>query len=187
VSAQAAAPAQPSSALREVGAWRAARELELDLSAGTIRIVPGTADRVRVLAPTDVDHDDNVDLRATYSTEGEVGRLRVSARDELVVTVEVPPTVSLGVKMSAGRLDVGPIAGDKDLQLKAGELIVRATEADHAADADLHVTAGEIQWQTHGVRRGGLLRSYWRSGTPGASGGASKLHARVLAGELRIL
>jgi hypothetical protein len=167
--------------LREVGSWAAARELEIELTAGSVRIVPGAAGRVRVLAPVHTDDDENVELRAKYSGDGGAGRLDVRARDELVVTIEVPPSVALTVKMSAGELHVGPITGDKDVKLAAGELVLHAAETDQAADVQLRVLTGEITWKKLGVERGGLFRSYEREGS------GSKLRARVTAGELRII
>jgi hypothetical protein len=167
--------------LREVGAWAAAGQLDVELSAGSVRIVPGAADRVRVLAPVDTDDDENVDLRARYSIHKGEGRLQVRARDELVVTIEVPPSVGLVVRMSAGELHVGPIVGDKDLRLAAGELVLRAADGEQDADVQLRVMTGEIQWKKLGVERGGLFRSYQRDGA------GPRLRARVTAGELRII
>jgi hypothetical protein len=180
--------AAPEAPLREVGSWSATGALALDLTAGSVRIVPGTTGRVRVLAPTELDHDDNVDLRADYAVRRGVGRLAVRARDEMIVTIEVPPSVGLEVRMTAGELEIGPIVGDKDLRLKAGELVVHATDADLTADAHLHVTAGETQWGRRDVYRGGLFRSYRQSGATTAAGGRpAELSARVIAGELRII
>lgn len=177
--APAASAIQP--ALREVGAWTAARELAIELSAGSVRIVPGAADRVRVLAPVVTDDDENVELRAKYSTKDGKGRLDVRARDELVVTIEVPPSVALVVQMSAGELHVGPISGDKDVKLSAGELVLHAAESERDADVELRVMTGEITWKKQGVERGGLFRSYVRDGN------GPKVRARVTAGELRII
>jgi hypothetical protein len=167
--------------LREVGSWAAAGELEIELTAGSVRIVPGAAGRVRVLAPVRTDDDTNVELRAKYSGKGGAGRLDVRARDELVVTIEVPPSVALAVKMSAGELHVGPIAGDKDVKLAAGELVLRAGDADQAADVQLSVVTGQITWRQLGVDQGGFFRSYERDGS------GPKLRARVTVGELRII
>lgn len=178
--AEAVPSAAVQPALREIGSWQAARELSVELSAGSVRIVPGASDRVRVLAPVATD-DENVDLRAKYTTKNGTGRLAVRARDELVVTIEVPPSTALDVQMSAGELHVGPIGGDKDLRLSAGQLVLQSAESDRDADVRLRVTTGEITWQGQGVQRGGLFRSYARDGS------GPKVRARVTAGELRVI
>lgn len=156
-----------------------ARELELHTTAGSVRVVVGADDRVRVHGGH---RDRDEPPQVSYTVRRGVGELAVRGHDELELVVEVPRTLALAVRMTAGELEVGRIEGDLDLRLRAGRVTIDAADAAEYADIDVSVVTGEIVWDAANVRHGGLFRSYDRSGT-----GRAKLRVRVLAGSVDIV
>lgn len=102
-------------------------------------------------------------------------------KNELEVTVEVPKTSGIFVRMGAGELSVTDISGDKDIELHAGDLSIAVGSASDYAQVDASVTAGNLDAAPFGESHGGLFRSFGKSGA-----GKHKLHAHIGAGNLEL-
>ena len=94
-------------------------------------------------------------------------------------TIEVPRRSNLWVRLTAGDLNVGNIEGDKDLELRAGQLTVAVPRPQDYGPRDASVTSGGIQASAFNVTKGGLFRSFHQQGP-----GKYRLHAHVTAGEI---
>jgi hypothetical protein len=97
------------------------------------------------------------------------------------VTVEVPTTVDLRVRMPAGQLELKGVTGNKDLELHAGQLDVEINKAAEYAHVDGSVTTGQVDAEPWDVSKGGLFRSFSREGP-----GKYRLHAHVGAGQITL-
>jgi len=94
-------------------------------------------------------------------------------------TIEVPRRSNLWVRLTAGELNVGNIEGDKDLELRAGQLTVAVPRPQDYGPRDASVTSGAIQSSAFEVSKGGLFRSFHQQGP-----GKYRLHAHVTAGDI---
>lgn len=121
------------------------------------------------------------DLRVRLETSGSRGDIKVAGcpRNNFEMKIEVPKASNLYVRMFAGELKVSGLTGDKDVQLHAGQLTMEIGEASDYAHVDASVNSGELDARPFDVEKGGLFRSFERSGP-----GKYRLHAHVGAGEL---
>jgi hypothetical protein len=123
------------------------------------------------------------DLTVRFERHVDNGDLRISGgpRNDLRVTIEVPASSALYVRMPAGELNVDGVSGDKDVELHAGELTISVGSAADYANVDASVLSGGLEAAPFGESHGGLFRSFEKHGT-----GKYKLHAHVGAGDLTL-
>lgn len=123
------------------------------------------------------------DLTVRYQRSDSDADLRVfgGPKNELQVTIEIPKSAMLFVRMPAGELSVEGISGDKDVELHAGELTISVGNAADYSHVDASVLSGEVDGAPFGEYHGGLFRSFTKNGT-----GRYKLHAHVGAGQLTL-
>ncbi len=94
-------------------------------------------------------------------------------------TIEVPRRSNLWVRLTAGQLTIGNIEGDKDLEIRAGQMSVSIPRPQDYGSRDASVTSGAIEASAFDVSKGGLFRSFHQQGP-----GKYRLHAHVIAGEI---
>jgi hypothetical protein len=95
------------------------------------------------------------------------------------ITVEVPKTSDLHVRMFAGQLEVAGVTGNKDLEMHAGQLDVEINKVSEYAHVDGSVNTGQVDAQPWDTSKGGLFRSFSKEGS-----GKYRLHAHVGAGQI---
>ncbi len=166
---------------------------ELGNSPVEAKLIPGG--RIRMsLCPsgiTIVGVDEPV-LRVSYHPERETVRVRAEIsrdRADLRITgcghnnfqvrIEIPKASALHVRMLAGQLDVQDVVGDKDVELSFGQLNLDVGKPDQYGHVDASVNSGQLEATAFSVSKGGLFRSFDRSGS-----GKYRLHAHVGAGQL---
>jgi hypothetical protein len=93
--------------------------------------------------------------------------------------IEVPRKSNLWVRLSAGQLTVGAVEGDKNLEIRAGQLEVEVANPDDYGHRDASVWTGAIEASAFNISKGGLFRSFEQSGS-----GKFRLHAHVMTGEI---
>jgi hypothetical protein len=116
-----------------------------------------------------------IDLRA--------GKLNVhggSDDRQFRARIEVPNRLHLTVRVPAGEVKISDVTGDKDVELRAGDLTISVGNASDYAHADASVTAGDLTASPFGVIRDGLFRSFSKDN----ASGKYRLHAQVWAGDL---
>jgi hypothetical protein len=154
--------------------------LQIELRSGDFRIVGGENNKISVRFEGK-NAGNARDLTVRFKRTSSDAELRVSGgpRNGLQVTIEVPKSTGLFVRMPAGQLEVDGIAGDKDISLHAGELILSVGNPSDYARVDASVTSGGIEAGPFGESHGGLFRSFHKNGT-----GKYQLYAHVGAGDL---
>ncbi|HTS37893.1 MAG TPA: hypothetical protein VMH04_19615 [Candidatus Solibacter sp.] len=120
-------------------------------------------------------------VKARIIVKGNQAEIRVTdcPHNNFQLRIEVPKTSDLYARMFAGELDVRGVSGNKDVQLRAGQLNIEMGDPAEYAHVDASVNSGEVNASPYGVDKGGLFRSFDRSGP-----GKYRLHAHVGAGEL---
>jgi DUF4097 and DUF4098 domain-containing protein YvlB len=99
------------------------------------------------------------------------------------VRIEVPRKTSLRVEMSAGQVKVEEIAGDKDIDLYAGQIIISSTHPWDYRSVDVSVSIGAVKAPVYGAEKGGFFRGI----TKETANGEYSLHAHVITGEIELL
>jgi hypothetical protein len=154
--------------------------LDLDLSAGGIAIRPSEDGRVRVRGTSKGDQDlSRVQIR--FASSGGASTLKVShtPNNNFQMEIQVPRSISLSLRMTAGQLTLEGVEGDKDLRLHAGQLIVQVGDPAGYGPVSASVWAGEVRPGPFGDTKGGLFRSFRYEGK-----GSRSLQASVKAGEV---
>jgi hypothetical protein len=154
--------------------------VRLHLEAGGYRIRPSEADNIAVICSARTP-DRLREVKVEIKVAGSHANVYVTntPNNNFNATIEVPRRSNLWVRLTAGELNVGNIEGDKDLELRAGQLTVAVPRPQDYGPRDASVTSGAIQASAFDVSKGGLFRSFRQQGP-----GKYRLHAHVTAGEI---
>jgi len=162
--------------------YPAGSQLSVYLRSGDVRVVGGTENKVSVRVDAK-DMEKAREVRVTFDRSEHSAELHVSGgpRNDIQITVEVPKDTGLYVRMPAGQLEITDVAGDKDVQLHAGELILHVGSPADYSYVEASVTTGGLEAPPFHEDHGGLFRSFHKSGN-----GKYRLHAHVGAGDLTL-
>jgi hypothetical protein len=154
--------------------------LKMDLVAGDYEITGSPEARVRIdWSVREADALRKVQVRA----ETRNGELRITTdgphNKGLKFRIRVPDPSHLYVRMSAGDLTIEDIRGNKDVELRAGDLRIDVGRADDYKKVDASLWAGDIKASAFRISKDGLFRSFDWKGP-----GAYRLHAHLMAGDL---
>jgi hypothetical protein len=157
--------------------------LDLHIRSAEIHIVGSEENKVAVSVggKKGVNSDD---IKAQFQRTGDFGELRITGGPNdggVTIAVRVPKNSSLRVRIFAGAVEVRDIQGDKNIELGAGDLTIGVGDAGNYSRVEASVTSGGIEAAPFGESRGGLFRSFERSGS-----GKYKLIAHVGAGDLTL-
>jgi hypothetical protein len=153
------------------------REIAMNLRSGEITIVGTDAAFVRVSC----DVKDNArDIRITFAADHLT--IRGGPDRDVHFRIEVPHSMNLRVRCSAGDLTVSGISGDKDVELNAGNLTIAVGDAGAYRHAEASVLAGNISASPFGIEHDGLFRSFSKNNPAGRY----RLRAELLAGNLTL-
>jgi len=157
-------------------------QLSIRVRSGDVRVV-GSAENKVIVKVDAKDPDKAREVTVRFERLDNSAELKISGgpKNDLRITVEVPKSTGLFVRMPAGQLEISDVTGDKDVQLHAGELIVGVGNPADYSHVDASVTTGGLEAPPFGESHGGLFRSFQKSGN-----GKYKLHAHVGAGDLTL-
>jgi len=157
-------------------------QLELHIRSAEIHIVGSDDDKVLVRAGGR-EGSDSTDIRAHFENFARSGKLRVNGGPDgnVSITVQIPKHSDLAVRIFAGEVEIKGIKGNKNVDLSAGNLTIGVGDPADYFHVDASVTTGNIEAAPFGESRGGLFRSFEKSGN-----GRYKLVAHVGAGNLTL-
>ena len=100
-------------------------QLNIHVRSGDVRVVGRDDNKVSVKVDAK-DSEKAKEVKVRFERFDKSAELDVSGgpKNDLRITIEIPKSTGLFVRMPAGQLEVSDIRGDKDLQLHAGELIL---------------------------------------------------------------
>ena len=126
-------------------------------------------------------HENDDDVRIRIRVRGDEAALKVAGcpHNNFRMTIEVPRSSSLHVRMFAGELNIRDVTGDKDVELHFGQLTMDIGDPSNYARVEASVSSGDLEARSFDVSKGGLFRSFARTGP-----GKYRLYAHVGAGEL---
>lgn len=153
--------------------------IRMNLCSGGIELIGKDEGRLRVSHEPRRDHE----VRVRLETSGGQADLKVTGcpNNNFKMTIEVPKSSDLYVRMMAGQLDVQGITGDKDVELHFGQLTMDIGKPDDIRSVAASVNSGDLEAPAYAVSKGGLFRSFERSGP-----GKYRVRAHVGAGQLEL-
>src|SRR5215831_16162026 len=155
--------------------------LRLELSSGDYRIEAGQPDRM-LITSRPKNPADRAKVHFGISATRTSALVRVSGSRDFAATIQIPRNLNLNVRLSAGRLVIDRIIGDKDIQSHAGELEINVGRPEDYKTVDASVLAGDIDASAFQRSKSGLFRSFNSKGP-----GRYRLHVHLGAGQIRLI
>lgn len=153
------------------------REISMNLRAGDVTITGTDAPVVRVTCDV---RSDPRDVHITFAADHLT--IRGGSERDAHFRIEIPHSMNLVIRCTAGNLTLDGVTGDKDVKLNAGNLTIAVGSAGAYRHAEGSVLAGNILASPFGEVRDGLFRSF-RKDNPA---GRYRLRAELLAGNLTL-
>ncbi len=160
--------------------FRSGGALKMDLCSSGVKVVGVDKPRLRVAYDSKKDMS-KVSVRLKSSGSEGIVEIDNCPHEDFRITIEVPRTSDLYVRMAAGQLDIDDVTGSKDLKMHAGEMNVELGRAEDYASVEASVMTGEVDAPIYNVNKGGLFRSIERKGP-----GRYRLSAHVGAGQVSL-
>jgi len=154
--------------------------VKMDLVAGDYLITGSPQDRVRIDWSVR-DAEALPKVRVTADVRDRELRITTDGPSTkgLKFTIQVPSQSDLHVRLSAGDLKLEDVRGNKDVELRAGDLRIDVGRADDYRNVEASLWAGDIKASAFQIFKSGLFRSFDWTGT-----GSYRLHAHLMAGDL---
>ena len=163
---------------------RSRADLVIESRPAGITVVGTDAETIRVSCTVKNDVDPR-DYELRLSGTPGYGRLSITGsgpvhNENLMIQIEVPRKTNLRIHTGAGEIKVSGIAGDKDIDLYAGQITIESPSDAAYKRVDASVLIGEVNASAYGVDRGGFFRSFTRT----MATGEYRLRAHVMTGEI---
>ncbi len=155
--------------------------LAIDLNSGDYQIIPSASDSIAVVYQEDNPQEPRKVQVQIGSGHGQNYLKVAGPKSNFHAVIEVPHKTDLYVRMSTGDLHVGNVEGNKDIELRAGNLELNALRPKDYAQADFSVRIGDVNAPMLKTERGGIGKSLKTSGP-----GKYHLHAHVGMGDLTL-
>ncbi len=158
--------------------FAAAGSIEMQLEAGDYTIRASPVEHIRVSFA-----GNRAGAAAELGVNGPHANLSVrdTPHNNFRATVEVPATADLVVRLKAGNLYIGPIAGNKDIQSEAGNVGIAIPNSNDYGNVDAVVKVGDLDGGPFGDSGSGLSQKLKWSGP-----GKYTLRASLGAGNLEL-
>jgi hypothetical protein len=154
--------------------------LRLHLHEGDFRIVGHESEKITIhVEGKNTDLAKNIKIQLKRSDGAVDLTLSHVPKNELQVTIEIPASTNLYVRMHGGDLSVSRVIGDKNLELTGGDLTIDVGSPADYSHVDLSVRFGDVSGDQFGDPKGWLGNSVRKDGN-----GKYSLHAHVMAGDL---
>jgi hypothetical protein len=151
-------------------------KVNLQLESGSYVVQP--SDREYVVIRWDPDGDVRVNLNVKDGS-ATVSVANTPHKGNFHAEIELPRRTDLWIRLTAGDLDIGPLRGGKDIELRAGNLNISIPDPQDYSHVDASLYAGDLNASAFGIQKDGLFRSFDWHGS-----GQYRLHAHLMAGDL---
>lgn len=160
-------------------ALQSGSRLSMHLRAGDIRVSGVNRPVLRVTCAVDYP-----EKAKTVSIQYDSGELRISGGPKHGVRfkIEVPRETNLVVRSARGDLTMSGVSGDKDIELRAGDVTIDVGNPADYKHADASVWAGNVSATPFGVDRDGLFKNFKKDN----AAGKYSLHVRLLTGDVTL-
>jgi len=160
----------------------AGMRLALESRSAEVNLVGTDAREIRVTCTLE-EEDRASRVHIHYRSSDGKGKLAITGGPNSVhITIEMPHQTHLRVRVPAGAIHIKDVAGDKDIDVHAGEVIISGVSPDAYRSVDAEVEIGEVRAAKFSVNKGGFFRSFKRSSTEGLY----RLDAHIITGSIRL-
>ena len=155
--------------------------LAIELGSGDYQIVPSQSDCIAVVYQENAPEDPGKVEVQIASGHGQ-NTLKIGApKSGFHAVIEVPRKTNLRVRMTTGELHVGEVEGNKDIEMRSGNLELTSVKPEDYANADFSVRVGDLNAPSFNSEKGGAWRTLRTHGP-----GKYRLHAFVGIGGLTL-
>lgn len=151
-------------------------KIDLDFDGGAYDIKPATDNHIRVVVNGALG---NAKVNVTVDGDHANVKIKDTPHPNFNVSVEVPRTADIVVRLTGGELKIGAITGNKDVESYAGNVEIAAGDPNDYSRVDAAVKAGELDARPFGGSKSGLMQDFTWSGN-----GKYTLRAHLGAGNL---
>jgi hypothetical protein len=157
-------------------------EVRMHIQPSALQVSGTDEDKIKVHYWSD--RDDTSDVKVRLESSGNTANVYVGhgPHNSFHVEIQVPKKSDLYLRIGAGQVDINNVAGDKNVELSAGELNIQIGDASDYREVEASVYTGDLNASPFGVNKGGLFRSFHKEGP-----GEYRLHAHVGAGQIRLM
>ena len=157
-------------------------EIRMRIQPSALQITGGDEDKIKVYCWSD--RDDTSDVKVRLEANGNTANVFVGEgpHNDFHVEIQVPKKSDLYLRITAGKVDVNNVTGDKNIELSAGDLTVQVGDARDYGEVQASVYTGDLNASAFGVNKGGLFRSFHKQGP-----GEYRLYAHVGAGQITLV
>jgi hypothetical protein len=156
-------------------------QVNVHVCPGSIKVNGTDANVVRVTYDKARYPDHDIKVRLETVPGDAILRITGCPHNNFELTIEMPKSSSLFLRMFAGELNIAGITGSKDVEVHAGDVTIDVGAAADYRHVDASVLTGDLEASAFNVSKSGLFRSFSRDGD-----GKFKLHAHVGAGDLNL-
>ena len=148
-----------------------------------VNLVGTDTREIRVTCKLD-DEDRANHVRIRYHGGDGKGELAIRGgpNNNVRITIEMPHQTHLHVRVPAGAVYIKDVAGDKDIDVHAGELTISGVNPGEYRSVDAEVEIGEVRAKEFSVDKGGFFRSFKRS----SAEGLYRLDAHIITGSIQL-
>jgi hypothetical protein len=155
--------------------------LAIELSSGDYQIVPSQSDCIAVVYQENTPEETRKIEVQIASGHGQNTLKVAGPKSNFHAVIEVPRKTDLHVRMTTGDLHVGDVEGNKDIEMRAGNLELNSLRPRDYAKADFSVRVGDLNAPSFKEVKSGMWRSFHTYGP-----GKYRLHAYVGVGDLTL-
>lgn len=158
-----------------------AGQVELHIRYGDVHIVAGDDSHLAISYTMHSSHADfipKVEPEFEVKSGKAVLTLKAPRNGSTEVDVKVPSRTDIYLRLQAGDIRLGPIAGSKDLETRAGDIEVDLVDQTSYGPVDASTHAGDVV-APFGKPHGWIGNSLNYQGT-----GSYRIHAHTLAGDI---
>jgi hypothetical protein len=155
--------------------------LAIELSSGDYQIVPSESDCIAVVYEENAPQGQPKVEVQIGSGHGQNTLKIAGPKSNFHAVIEVPRKTDLRVRMLTGDLHVGEVEGNKDIEMRTGNLELTAIRPEDYAKTDFFVRQGDLIAPSFKTGKSGVWRSMRTRGP-----GKYRLHAYVDVGGMTL-
>jgi hypothetical protein len=155
--------------------------ISIQIRSGDIEIAGNDSPKLHVSCELKQAHhakDVSISLKANWKTADL--RVHGGPNNDVSFRLAAPRKSNLIVRSPAGDMTISDLIGDKDVDLRAGDLTISVGNPADYSHADAAVWAGDLVAAPFAIQKDGLFRSFSKNN----AGGKYRLHAHLMAGDL---
>jgi hypothetical protein len=158
---------------------QAGSQMRMRFESGDITIAGSNRPMLRVTCESSYDRK-----AKSVSIVYEAGELRISGAPmgRIRFKIEVPRNTNLFIRSRHGDITISGVTGDKDIELRSGDVTIDTGNPADYKHADASVWAGNLEATPFAVDRDGVLKRFKRDSTTGKY----SLHVRLWTGDLTL-